>query len=221
MEHSVEYSREKNINIWENLYSQQEGDLFYPNEYLVRVSHRLLNKEAHHKILDYGFGSGTNLIHFLKKGFTVSGVEVSESAIEQVASKLERSGLEAILKHDKSGIIPFEDDSFDVVIAWQVLIYNDWATFHKAMNEINRVLRSGGIFLGTMGAVGDFSHSNSISLGNNLFESTVPGQEGAILMIFEKEDLQQCFPDKNITVGMYDFSFAERHSKHWIVSYVK
>ena len=211
----------RNAKMWEEIYSQTNGIMSYPDEVLVRIGHRLLDPCKHRTILDYGFGSGSNMIHLIKKGHKMCGAEVSNSATVMLKDRLRELGLEAELRGITNGKIPFEDCKFDAVIAWLVLYYNDWETFNEAMAEINRVLRPGGLFLGTMAAVGDYSHSHSVAVGNGVFRSTVPGQEGATLLIVDEADLEKCFPHKNITTGAFGFNFRERHAKHWIVSYEK
>lgn len=213
--------REKNVGLWKGIYNNSNGSMTYPNDILVRVSHRLLNNVNHNKVLDYGFGSGADLLHFCNRGFNVSGVEISQSAIESLQTKLAALQLNSDLKLIENGDIPFPDGHFDAVIAWQVLYYNDWSGFRAAMKEINRVLRPGGIFLGTMGAAGDYSHTHSHSLGDSLYESTVPGQEGAVVIILEEDQLEACFPGEKLTTGQFSYNFGSFHGKHWIISYEK
>ncbi len=210
-----------NAGIWEQIYSQSENTQNYPDETLVRVVHRLLSPKTHRTILDYGFGSGSNMIHLINKGYELSGVEVSKSAITKLEERLKRIGQKAQLQLSTDGKLPFEDNKFDVVIAWLVLCYNDWDSFQKAMDEINRVLKPGGVFLGTMAAFGDYSHTHSVPLGDGVFRSTVAGQAGTTVIIVEEDELPECFPDRELSTGYLGFSFGERHSKHWIVSYKK
>lgn len=214
-------TRDTNVKIWDELYSQNDHLLSYPDEVLVRIVHRLLDRQKHRKILDYGFGSGSNMIHLLKKGFELSGVEVSGNAVVQVESRLKDLKLSADLRKTVDGKIPFEDSQFDVVLAWLVLYYNDWDSSRQAMSEIHRVLKPGGIFLGTMAAPGDYSHTHSIPLGDGVFRSTVPGQEGSTVMILEEDALKRCFPGRDVTIGNFGYQFGERHARHWIVSYEK
>lgn len=214
-------TRDRNINVWSGIYNQAAGMMSYPNENLVRISHRLLDVEKHSKLLEYGFGSGADFLHFCSKGFKVTGVEISQSAIDQLNEKLNTLSIDSDLYLISDGKLPFPDESFDAVVAWQVLYYNDWSGFRIAMQEINRVLRKGGIFLGTMGAIGDFSHTHSRSLGDSLYESTVPGQEGAVVIILDEDQLQDCFPGERLRTGHYSHSFGDRHGKHWVVSYEK
>jgi SAM-dependent methyltransferase len=211
-----------NSFIWEELYKQGKSNLSYPNSFLVSLSHHLLDPVQHRKVLDYGFGAGANLIFFARRGFAVSGAEVSKSALDIVRKKLSDEKLEADLRIITKDHIPFDDNSFDAVIAWQVLYYNTWETLNRAVTEINRVLRQGGTFIGTMAAPGDVSQLNSRPLGNSLYESNVPGQERAIILIVDKDQLPKCFPNKILKIGSFSQSFEGiPTSNHWVLSYGK
>jgi cyclopropane fatty-acyl-phospholipid synthase-like methyltransferase len=214
-------SRDQNIKIWDALYERNEGALAYPNDTLVRVVHRTLDLQKHRKVLDYGFGAGSNMVHLIQRGHEMYGVEASAVATRKLNDRLAASGLSANLKSTIDSTIPFEDNQFDAVVAWEVLSYNDWSTLSQAVREIERVLKPGGTFLGTITAVGDFSQTHSISLGDGLCQSTVPGQEGCTVICIEEDQLGRCFPGRNLTTGYTSFQFGERHSKVWIVSFEK
>jgi SAM-dependent methyltransferase len=210
-----------NAQVWENLYHDGKSFLLYPDNVLVSITHKLLIVEENKHILDYGFGSGSNMLYLLRRGFTVSGVEIAESAIKLVSERVSNEGYGADLKLIRNGIIPFGDNSFDAVIAWGVLCFNDWTSLLIAVKEINRVLRKGGIFLGTMTAPDDISYKTGISLGNHIYESTCAGQTGAIRLIVPEEKLPDCFPGENISIGRFGFEFQDAYSWHWIISYKK
>lgn len=75
-------SFETNKHIWSHIYKAGKNNLNYPSENLVRYLYFLYNGKPENgiKVLDYGFGSGNNLIHLLRLGMDVSGVEVSKDA---------------------------------------------------------------------------------------------------------------------------------------------
>jgi SAM-dependent methyltransferase len=182
----------------------------------------LFNPAKQRRVLDYGFGTGANLIFFAHRGFEVYGAEVSKSAVEIVTNKLSGQNLHADLRIIHDNRIPFDDDFFDVVVAWQVLYYNTWESLRQAVKEINRVLRSGGIFIGTMAAPGDVSHLNSKPLGNSLYSSNVSGQESAVVLIVDEDQLPQVFPGKSLKTGRFVQSFEGIPTgRHWVVSYEK
>ncbi|PIQ55542.1 MAG: hypothetical protein COW02_02885 [Comamonadaceae bacterium CG12_big_fil_rev_8_21_14_0_65_59_15] len=212
---------QSNSKVWEGIYSQGKGLLSYPNESLVRLTYGLLRPELHKQILDYGFGAAANLIHLARRGFAMSGVEVSPSANDIAKKRCAQENIQVDLRLFVGGTLPFDDASFDAVIAWQVLYYNNWESFFTAIREIERVLRPRGVFIGTMAGVGDISHQMGKPLGDCEYISGVPGQEGAHLLIVEKEDLQRCFPNRLITVGEFYYQFDAAQSRHFIVSYQK
>ena len=143
-----------NSKVWEDIYSQGKGVLSYPNESLVRLTYGLLKPEMHKKVLDYGFGAAANLVHLARRGFAMTGVEVSVSAIEIAKKHCAQENIQADIQLYAGGRLPFENDCFDAVIAWQVLYYNNWESFFLAVQEIERVLRPGGIFVMTMAGGG-------------------------------------------------------------------
>ena len=59
---------------YENLYKAGHNHS-YPNLDFVRLERKFLRYKSKVRILDYGFGTGENLIHLLKNNYDVYGVE--------------------------------------------------------------------------------------------------------------------------------------------------
>ncbi len=213
---------EKNQEVWRSLYKNGKADLLYPSDVFIRLANFSFREKRPHKVLDYGFGTGANLIFLANKGYEVSGMEISEEAIQVTQSRLVERNLTADLRLVPAGIkLPWESGCFDAVIAWQVLYYNDWKGWRFALSEIDRLLAVGGIFMCAIAAPGDISHVNSQSLGNSLYSSNVEGQEGAILLIPTREELQNCFPGWLIDIGKMEYEFCGVVAKHWVITYRK
>ena len=212
----------KNIEVWKTIYAAGKNDLRYPNDVLIRLGNKLLNPRDHHRILDFGFGTGANLLHFARLGYKMSGVEISPDAIAKTRHRLQAENLEADLHlASPAGILPFSDNYFDSIIAWQVLYYNDWNTFPKMVNELMRTLRKGGVFITTMAAEGDISHTQSKPLGNGVYSSLVPSQEGSVLLIPPKSELPSLFPGMNVEIGEFMHSLFGITGHHWILTFTK
>ncbi len=205
-----------NSKVWRNLYSQGKNDLLVPNDVFVRCARRYLNLSAPGKVLEYGFGTGANLIYLAQLGFEMAGVEISEHAVAKTQQRLQEKGVSAnleLLAADEP--LPYETNTFDAVVAWQVLCYNDWESWHRAVKEIKRVLKSGGIFIGATAAPGDVSHQQAKCLGNSIYESNVEDQEGCILLIPKAEELPKCFPDERLIVGEFSYTIETTKARHW------
>ena len=94
------------------------------------------------RVLEIGVGLGTDLVQFARAGALVIGVDLTETAVDLVARRIELEGLEAqVLVADAEGL-PFADGSFDLVYSWGVLHHTP--STQAALAEVRRVLRPGG-----------------------------------------------------------------------------
>ena len=99
--------------------------------------------EASGKILDAGCGPGRDSQLLSDKGFDVTGIDLSEEMIEIAQEKDGNFRVMDVRNLD------FEDETFDGVLANQLLVFFQDEERRKAFQELERVLKSGGkIFLG-------------------------------------------------------------------------
>jgi SAM-dependent methyltransferase len=218
---SIETSiQTRNARVWQKLYSEGKNDLHYPNDVLVRMGARLFDVSQHKKILDFGFGTGANLVHFASRGFEMSGVEISEHAIAITRERLCAANLTAELHLVRPGEpLSFPSGTFDLVYAWQVIYYNDKSGWRFIVKELERVTRAGGLIIVATAAPGDSCHLMSEPLGNGMYRSLVPTQEGCIVTIPKKDELADYFPGRQLDIGDFGFEFGDRVGRFWIVMY--
>ena len=211
-----------NEDVWKRLYAEGKNDLLYPNDVLVRCCYRYLDSASDRKILDYGFGTGANLIHLAQLDFNVSGVEISEHALQKTRTRLDEKSLNAELHCIEPGTqLPWPASHFDAVIAWQVLCYNNWNSWRFAVEDLERVLRPGGVFICATTAPGDISQTVAEDLGDGLYRSKVPGQEGCILVIPDEQQLSRCFPERKYELGEFGYRIGATVARHWLIAYRK
>lgn len=210
-----------NAEIWRKLYEDGRNDLLYPNDVFVRCCRKFMIP-TDRRVLDYGFGTGANLLHLARSGYQVSGTEISEYACDKTLAKLQAHGLEAELKLMEPGAkLPWSDGYFDVVVSWQVLYYNDIASWHSVLADLERVLRPGGLCLVATAAPGDISHLHSDRQPDGTYLSRVPSQEGCVLVIPTEQELLSLFPGQSIEIGEMGYRLGEVVSRHWVVAYRK
>ncbi len=95
------------------------------------------------RVLDAGCGSGSMLLRLLKDGYEVAGVDMSERFVDMVRDKLRDSGYNGDIKKGSITDLPFPSDSFDGVIAGEVLEHvEDDAV---AVKELWRILKRSGV----------------------------------------------------------------------------
>ena len=94
------------------------------------------------KVLEVGVGAGTDHLQFARAGALLSGVDLTDAAIEMVAKRLALEGLKSDLRRSDAENLPFESDSFDYVYSWGVLHHTP--DTEKALAEVHRVCKPGG-----------------------------------------------------------------------------
>ena len=97
-------------------------------------------------LLDVGCGTGYTACQIAKKyGCRVVGIDISENMIARATERAQKENLEIEFQIADVTQLPFEDQSFDVVIMESFLnILGKADIISKALDEISRVTRSGG-----------------------------------------------------------------------------
>jgi ubiquinone/menaquinone biosynthesis C-methylase UbiE len=94
-------------------------------------------------VLEVGCGIGTDLVRFARGGAIVTGVDLSQTAIDLARRNFELHGVTAAdLRIANGEALPFSDQSFDVVYAHGVVQYT--ADAPQLVRECHRVLKPGG-----------------------------------------------------------------------------
>jgi SAM-dependent methyltransferase len=96
------------------------------------------------RVLDVGCGTGRNLQEFAPLG-EITGIEPSASAVEFCHARGLKNAQQATVEH-----LPFEDETFDVAFAFDVLEHLDDDV--AGLAEIKRVVKPDGWFVATVPA---------------------------------------------------------------------
>lgn len=101
------------------------------------------NGFAGRRLLEVGCGIGTDLARFARGGAVVTGVDLSQTAIDLAAKNFSGLGLAGDLRVGDGEALPFADRSFDVVYGHGVLQYA--VRPERIIAEARRVLVPGGV----------------------------------------------------------------------------
>lgn len=96
------------------------------------------------RVLEVGFGAGTDFIQWLRAGARVSGIDLTEEALANVRHRIQVYGLpppESLQVADAENL-PFPANTFDLGYSWGVLHHTPDTS--KALAELVRVVRPGG-----------------------------------------------------------------------------
>jgi len=112
--------------------------------------HSVAQFTRHHgrKILEVGVGAGTDHLQWARAGCTCYGVDMTEEAINTTKVHLSLNGFLSNLQCIDAETLPFPDNTFDIVYSWGVIHHS--AHPDKIIDEIRRVLKNKGMFIGMM-----------------------------------------------------------------------
>lgn len=98
---------------------------------------------AGQRLLEVGCGIGTDLVRFARGGARVTGLDLSQTAIDLARKNFEANGVAAEeLRVGNGEALPFDAGTFDVVYAHGVIQYT--ADPARLVRECHRVLKPGG-----------------------------------------------------------------------------
>ena len=137
----------ENIKKYELIYKKGQNH-FYPNLDLVRIQKTFLKNNIG-KTLDFGFGSGENLVFLSNEGHEIYGLETSKTALKITKKKIKDKKLKLNLKIlASSKKLQYRDNFFDNIICLSVFsqLKNKKNAIHL-LNEFNRTLKKNGILI--------------------------------------------------------------------------
>ena len=135
-----------NDNYWRRHLAEPERmDIF--EELWIGKHQELIDKLNKGHAMDLGCGIGQFTDYFIDNGFQVTSADISVNALNALK---ERTPAATTVELDMSQPLPFADSAFDVVFANLSIHYFDKKTTFALSNEIYRVLKPGGLFIGSV-----------------------------------------------------------------------
>lgn len=99
-------------------------------------------------VLEIGVGLGTDFLRWARGGARVTGIDLTDRCAGITRQRLESQGLAGSVHVMDAESLQFADDSFDIVYSFGVL--HQVPNPARAFQEIRRVLRPGGAFVGAL-----------------------------------------------------------------------
>jgi SAM-dependent methyltransferase len=98
-----------------------------------------------HRVLDVGCGTGETSVYLAKTyGCHVVAVDLHPMMIAHAKNRIIENGVDVELIQANAEELPFEDNSFDIVLAESVTVFTK---IDKSISEYHRLLKPGGLLL--------------------------------------------------------------------------
>ncbi len=136
---------------WNEQWTTEAGraDWVEPEQFVKNMVDRLHNHKIY-SILDLGCGPGRHALYLAEQGFAVQAMDASTTAMELLDEVAAERNLKISTSVGEMTEIDMASGSLDMLVAWNVIYHGDISVVQQSLSEITRILRPGGLFLGTM-----------------------------------------------------------------------
>jgi 2-polyprenyl-3-methyl-5-hydroxy-6-metoxy-1,4-benzoquinol methylase len=132
-----------------------------------------INKDKNCKILDIGCGTGRHAIELAKRGYNVTGIDLSESMIEKAREKARFSGLDVDFQVADARNLPFEDQFNLVIMICEgafPLMETDEMNFEILKNAAKALNAGGKLIFTTLNGLYPLYHSVKDFMDSNMVD---------------------------------------------------
>lgn len=156
-----------------------------PADAAITTAELFLNKGLK-KILIPGFGYGRNAEVFTDKGFDVTGIEISETAIE-LAKK--HYGDHVKIYHGSVNDMPFDHQIYDGIFCYALIHLLDQEERIKLIDDCYQQLGPGGYMVFVALSKNTATYGEGIALGADRFET----KHGVKLFFYDSQSVEKEF----------------------------
>jgi SAM-dependent methyltransferase len=194
----------------------------YPNVNTVRVEAAFLSDKRGGNLLDYGFGYTQEVLHFLKKGYKVSGLDISPTAVKRGYQRIKEFGFEANLAvvDPNWDRLPYKDNTFDVIHSNQCIYFlADFGKINALLGEFKRILKPDGKILISAAGRENTICATGEKIGENIYSiKTKFGESNKCYIFPDEAALRKSFSIFDIVeIGSFNNVYCGTNGFHWLV----
>lgn len=139
------------VEAWDKRWATVEGraDWLNPDPDVIALLPELKARGAR-KVLDLGCGVGRHALFLAEHGLAVEATDGSAAGLSVIRETAQARGVSLGLHQGTADTLPFENNSFDFVLSWNVIYHGTLGDVGCRLAEIWRVLKPGALYQGTM-----------------------------------------------------------------------
>ena len=189
---------------WEKNFSNKPEMFGLEQSLSAKKALKFFKKKKVDKIIEIGAGLGRDTVFFAKNLIHTTALDYSASGIKVINQKAKQDNLSNYIStklFDVREKLPFEDNSIEAcyshMLYCMALTTND---LEKLNNEIQRILKPGGINVYTVRHTNDGDFKKGVHVGEDLYEN-----DGFIVHYFSEEKVNSLLNGfKNISIEKFE-----------------
>ena len=191
-----------NDEYWKKHINEEPKDDIWIDEYKEYFNNEGL-------CLDLGCGIGQYSKRIMEYGYNVISSDISEIALNKV-KKFNKN----VIKLDMRNPLPFDDNTFDIVFANLSIHYFDDEETKKLINEIKRILKTNGLFIGSVNSIQgyEFIKNTAKEIDYHYYFN-----KGKNIRLFDINDIKNYLSIFNILKAEEKVTQRFDHSKNYII----
>ena len=154
-----------------------------------------MKKRKFSKILELGCGRGRNSLYLAREGFSVTGVDYNVEELLVLREYATQKNIKVNLALADVSELPFGEDMFDVVLSLNVLTFIKEQIRPQVIQEVRRVLKSGGLFVAVERSLEDPLCGKGEEIESNTYEYQMTVQH-----FFSSQELQSLLSQLEVVV---------------------
>jgi ubiquinone/menaquinone biosynthesis C-methylase UbiE len=211
--------------VWEKLFAENVWGK-YPSEALIRFVARNFYGAPNRggvKLLELGCGPGANMWYAAREGFSVYGIDGSETGIRRARERLdaECAGWQGELRVGDFSSLPYPDESFDAVLDEAAIYCNGFEQSQAIYREAWRVLKPSGRLYSRTFAEGCIGEGTGRPGGRNAWFADIGPLAGKGLSRFTKLDeigeLLGPFQRIHVEYAVHSISDRSAEVRMWLI----
>ena len=175
---------------WEKNFSSKP-EMFGKEPSVAAIGAAKIFKENNlERILELGSGQGRDTLFFAKNRLNIEALDYSPSAVKNIINKSKEYKLDNFINariFDVRKDLPYENETFDGCFSHMLYCMAfSIDEIEKLNNEVNRVLKKGGINIFTVRNTSDGDYNNGTHRGEDLYEN-----DGFIVHFFSEDKIKR------------------------------
>lgn len=163
--------------------------LRFPDEFLVRHFFRSRRYQNPGHVLELGCGNGSNLECYKAFGYCVTGIDISQSALDDARWNFEGQG--TWIAHDLGSGLPRLTTRFDTILMASSMYYIPRDSFIACLQALRLLVATETTFFIRMRTLSDYRFARGTEVERNGFRLATPetGEEGLLNVFYTEHEL--------------------------------
>ena len=188
----ISIEKDNSLLYWNNLHKKYNREDIKIDNWLDSFSNIIDNCST--PILDLGCGSGNDTLYLINKGKKVISCDQSINAIENIKKNfIEVYDTKCFNMLDG---MPFDNNSFDIIIADLCLHYFREKDTFRILNEIKKILNKKGYLIFRVNSINDVNHG--AGLGKEIEHHLYQTNDKRLKRFFDEKDIRYFFKEFDI-----------------------